>query len=54
VAAAIQQQTGIQPEITPGSRGEFSIWVGDRKVAQKDRTGFPDDSAIVAAVQQAL
>lgn len=54
MAAAIQQQTGIAPEITPGNRGEFSIWVGDRQVAQKDRHGFPDDPAILAAVRQAL
>jgi hypothetical protein len=54
VAALIEQQTSVPPEILAGDRGEFTVWVGSRKVAQKDRSGFPDDAAIVAAVRQAL
>lgn len=37
-----------------GHRGEFSVWVGDRKVAQKDENGFPKEQAVVDAVRAAL
>jgi hypothetical protein len=30
------------------------VWVGEEVVAKKDWLGFPEDAAIVAAVQQAL
>jgi hypothetical protein len=37
-----------------GSRGEYTVWVGEKKVAQKNADGFPTDLETVAAVQQAL
>jgi len=39
--------------IEPGGRGEFSVWVGDEKVVEKSRTGFPSEQAVVEAVQRA-
>jgi hypothetical protein len=54
VAAVLQEQAGIEAAITPGRRGEFTVWVGDRQVAQKDQHGFPTEPDIVAAVRQAL
>lgn len=55
MAALIEHQTGTSAEIVEGSRGEFSVWVGDTRVAQKTRDeGFPDDRAIVTAVRDAL
>ena len=54
MAALIQQDTGIEPEIVEGSRGEFSAWVDDVRVAQKTVLGFPSDDEIRAAVRAAL
>lgn len=54
MAAAIKKQLALETEIVEGSRGEFTVWVGDRCVAKKDREGFPEDAAIVEAVRQAM
>lgn len=40
----------MEPEVVEGARGEFAVRVGDRIVAQKTRTGFPDDADIIGAV----
>jgi hypothetical protein len=40
--------------VTPGNRGEFSIWVNNRKVAEKSATGFPTDRETADAVKAAL
>lgn len=53
MAAVIKKQLALETEIVEGSRGEFTVWVGDRCVAKKDREGFPEDAAIVEAVRQA-
>jgi hypothetical protein len=54
VAALIKDATGVEPEVVEGARGEFSVRVGDRIVAQKSRTGFPSDDEVVQAVRAAL
>jgi len=54
VAALIRNQTGVEPELIEGGRGEFTVWVGDQRVAQKDRNGFPTDDQVLAAVQTSL
>lgn len=54
MAALIKTATGIDAEVTPGSRGEFSVWVGDTKVAEKTRTGFPSEESALLAVRTAL
>ena len=54
MAALIQQAMGVEPELVEGSRGEFSAWVGESKVAQKTAFGFPSDEEILAAVRAAL
>jgi hypothetical protein len=55
VAAVIKKATGIDAELVEGRRGEFSIWVGDTLVAEKDEAlGFPSEEEITGAVQQAL
>jgi hypothetical protein len=37
-----------------GDRGEFTVWVGEKQVAQKGWLRFPSDEKILAAVRQAL
>jgi hypothetical protein len=55
VAAVIKKAIGADVELVEGRRGEFTIWVGETIVAQKDdELGFPPDEDIVAAVQAAL
>ena len=49
----IKQETGIDAEVAPGGRGEFSVWVGDAKVVEKTRTGFPSEESVLAAVRAA-
>ena len=53
--AVIKKDTGIDVELVEGRRGEFTVWVGDAVVAQKDdEMGFPSEEDVLAAVQRAL
>jgi hypothetical protein len=54
VAALIESHTGLKAEVVEGGRGEFTVWVGDEKVAQKSAEGFPTEQEALAAVQKAL
>jgi hypothetical protein len=54
VAAVIKQETGLDAELIEGRRGEFTVWVDQKLVAQKDANGFPSETEALAAVQQAL
>jgi hypothetical protein len=54
VAALIKEQIGAETDLEPGARGEFSVWVDGRKVAEKTGNGFPTDDALMAAVDSAL
>jgi len=53
VAARIKADLGFDADVVEGRRGEFSVWVGDAKVAEKSGHDFPADDAIVAAVRRA-
>jgi len=52
VAARLERDLGLAAEIVEGRRGEFTVWVGDRLVAEKTSTGFPTDDDIVEAVRR--
>lgn len=54
MAAAIEEATGRPVKLVSGNRGEFTVWVGDRKVAAKTFDGFPEIDDAVAAVKAAL
>jgi hypothetical protein len=53
VAAAIEGALGVPVGIEPGDRGEFSVWVGEARVARKTLDGFPSVEDCVAAVARA-
>ena len=53
MAARLKTDLNLDADIIEGARGEFSVWVGDRKVAEKSAGVFPSDDAIVAAVRGA-
>ena len=54
MAVLIKQETGLDAELEVGGRGELSVWVGDRRVANKDHKGFPSDAELLASVNAAL
>ena len=54
MAALIKDKLKLGADIEPGGRGEFSVWVDGVKVAEKTRTGFPAEPAIVEAVSKAI
>ena len=54
MAAAIKDALGVDAELIEGGRGEFTVWVRDKKVSEKGWIFFPDDAAVVTAVREAL
>jgi hypothetical protein len=50
----MREELGIETSLVEGGRGEFTVWVGETKVAQKDAAGFPSEQEVVVAVRQAL
>ena len=40
--------------LLPGKKGEFTVWVGETVVAQKDYNGFPTEDAVVELVRAQL
>jgi predicted Rdx family selenoprotein len=54
VAALIKQAVNLDTDLEPGGRGEFTVWVDGVKIAEKSRTGFPADTALLASVEAAL
>jgi hypothetical protein len=54
VAASIKEQLNLETDVEPGARGEFSVWVDGKKIAEKTRNGFPSEPNIVDLVRQAL
>ncbi len=51
MAAQLKQDLGVTVELIVGSSGEFTVWVGDQKVAEKTWRGFPDPDDVVDAVR---
>jgi hypothetical protein len=54
VAALIKESLQLDADLEPGGRGEFTVWVDDVKVAEKSRSGFPAEKAVVESVSKAL
>jgi predicted Rdx family selenoprotein len=53
VAAQLKQDLGVIAELMVGSPGEFTVWVDNEKVAEKDWRGFPEPDDVVDAVRDA-
>lgn len=54
MAALLDGELGVRADIEEGAKGEFSVWVGDERVAQKGAGGFPADADVLAAVRQRM
>lgn len=50
----IKQETGAESDLEPGGRGELSVWVDGKKVADKTMRGFPADAELLKNVKAAL
>jgi predicted Rdx family selenoprotein len=53
VAAQLKQDVNVETDLIVGTSGEFTVWVGDKRVAEKTRRGFPDPDDVVDAVRDA-
>ena len=54
MADLLKKELGVETELTAGDRGEFTVWVGDQVVSQKNWLGFPKDEKVLEAVRKAL
>ena len=54
MAALIKDALKLDTDLEPGGRGEFTVWVDGAKVAEKSRSGFPTEKAVVDKISQAL
>jgi predicted Rdx family selenoprotein len=54
VAALIKQELQLDTDLEPGGRGEFTVWIDGKKVAEKSRSGFPTEPGLIAAIKDAL
>jgi hypothetical protein len=50
----LKRELGVQVETVGGKTGEFTVWVGDKLVAQKGWIRFPGDQKVLEAVRVAL
>ena len=54
MAEELKRELGVDATLTPGDRGEFTVWVGPTKVAEKQNGEFPASDLVVQAVKAAL
>ena len=54
MAALIKDNLSLETDLESGGRGEFTIWVDGVKVAEKSRTGFPAEPAIIETIRKAI
>lgn len=54
MADLIFEHTNQRVTLVPGGRGEFTVWVGPKRVAGKSAAGFPEPAQVLVAVQQTL
>ncbi len=53
MAAELKRELGIDADMEVGNSGEFTVWVGDKQVAEKRWGRFPDPADVIAAVKAA-
>jgi len=50
----MKKDLGADADLEPGGRGELSVWVDGKKVAEKSFRGFPADADLLQSVKTAL
>lgn len=53
MAAQLKQELGIETDLVVGASGEFTVWLGDQKVAEKTGRDFPVPDDVVDAIRDA-
>lgn len=53
MAAQLKRELGLDTKLEVGSPGEFTVWVDDRKIAEKAAGRFPTPEEVVAAIRSA-
>lgn len=53
MAAELKKATGVDTELVVGNAGEFTVWVGERKIAEKAGGRFPEPADVIAAFRAA-
>ena len=52
MAAAIEEEIGVKPELIPGSGGIFDVVVEGRLIYSKKQTGrFPEDYEVISKLK---
>ena len=54
MAALIKEKLNLDTGLEAGGRGEFTVWVDGKKVAEKSRSGFPSEPDVIELVSKAL
>jgi hypothetical protein len=54
VAAEVKRATGLDADLKVGNSGEFTIWLDDKLVAEKQRGEFPAPDVVVANLKKLL
>jgi hypothetical protein len=54
VADDLKRALGIDSTLIEGDRGEFTVWVDQKKVTSKKGDEFPSGTEVVDAVRAAL
>ena len=54
MAAELKKEVGVDAQLEVGGSGEFTVWVGDQKVAEKKWMKFPEPADVIAAVKAAM
>ena len=49
MAAELKKATGADAQLVVGNPGEFTVWVDERKIAEKTGGRFPEPSDVIAA-----
>ena len=51
MAAELKRDLGVDAQLVVGSSGEFTVWVDQKKVAEKKWGRFPDPRDVITAVR---
>ena len=54
MAAKLKDELDVETQLVVGNSGEFTVWFGGEKLAEKTRGLFPDPADVVTAVRNAL
>lgn len=54
MAESIKTHLGLETTLTPGGRGEFTVWVNGKTVVTKQGDDFPPEDEIISAVKEAI